>query len=89
MDILEDLWLGKIAPAQRPLQTNSPYHQLLHTSVQLETQLRSSMDMRQKEWLDAYSDSEIQMLNIAETEAFSLGFQMGIQLLLAALDKCQ
>ena len=87
MDILTELWQGKISPAELPLRPDGPYSQALHRSVEAERQLRGGLDPWQRELLKTISDAEIEMLNIAQTEAFAYGFRLGTQLLLAGLSK--
>ena len=89
MDILKELWLGQIAPAGRPLLPNSAYYKLQRKASEMESQLSSTLNPEQKSLLESCFDAEMQMQDIAEIEAFSLGFRLGVQLLLAATEKCQ
>ena len=87
MDILQDLWMGNIAPAERTLRRGTPYYEAQVRMTEIEQELRSGMDSEQKKLLEQYTNLEIEALDNAETEAFVWGFRLGAQILLAALEK--
>ena len=87
MNILSDLWMGNIAPAERTILPNSPYQKAMHQAAKLEAKLRSTLTPEQKHLQNAYADSITELLCLTETEAFTWGYRLGTQLLLAGLDR--
>ena len=86
MNILESLWMGNISPIERPIVPGSQYHQTLHRTIEAEEQLKSTAPPQQKKVLQIYSELEAELQGVAEYEAFSIGFRLGMQLLLAGLE---
>ena len=86
MEILEALWMGKISPIENPITPGGQYHQILSRTIEVEDNLRSIVTPYQQERLRIYFKLETEMRGIAECNAFSCGFRLGMQLLLAGMD---
>ena len=87
MDILSQLWSGQVSPIEQPLEKDGTFHISLCRAIEIADQLESSMNSQQKQLFAAYSDEKTTMLGIAQEEAFACGFRLGIQLLLAGMEK--
>ena len=86
MYILNDLWYGNVPFSERGLHRGSPGHKALHEATEAESNLLKLLNEEQKELLKVYDDAYSKMLGICECESFSIGFRVGVRLMLDALN---
>ena len=86
MYILNDLWYGNVPFSERGLHRGSPGHKALHEATEAESNLLKLLNEEQKELLKVYDDAYSKMLGICEYESFSIGFRVGVRLMLDALN---
>ena len=87
MDILEELWLGNIAPIERAYPQKPEHRQALARVEENRQLLQCALPENAQKILDAYGEAEIQVQDHAERAAFSQGFRLGAKLMLAMQDK--
>ena len=89
MNILEELWVGSIAPVEREIIPGSPYQKSMHKTTMLEAKLLNTLTPEQTLLQKEYADSITELLCLTEKEAFTWGYRLGTQLLLAGLEKAK
>jgi len=85
MTLLEDFWYGNLSPSERPLDKNSPSYLLQHRALDAEERLRKTFSKEQEALFFDYENAESAKASALEAEAFSIGFQLAVQLLLAGI----
>ena len=83
MDILEELWLGQIAPIEQAFPKTEEHRQARHQVEKCRQVLESMLPQEGQIVLASYGDAEIQMRDYSEREAFAQGFRLGARLMLA------
>ena len=82
-NIIEELWNGEINP-QDTLVDNNPHYKKLQ-QLQSRNELLESLSEDQKEKLEKYCDTTLEMNSASEREAFASGFRIALRLARAAL----
>ena len=85
MTLLEDFWYGNLAPADRPPDKNSPSYLLQRQALDAEERLMNTFSAEQKPLFFDYESAEAAKASALEAEAFSTGFRLAVQLLLAGM----
>jgi len=83
MDILEELWLGNIAPIEKAYPQKPEHRQALARVEENRQLLQRALPENAQKIPDAYGEAEIQVQDHAERAAFSQGFRLGAKLMLA------
>lgn len=73
-NIIEELWNGEINP-QDTLVDNNPHYKKLQ-QLQSRNELLESLSEDQKEKLEKYCDTTLEMNSVSEREAFASGFRI-------------
>ena len=81
--IIEELWNGEINP-QDTLVDNNPHYKKLQ-QLQSRNELLESLSEDQKEKLEKYCDTTLEMNSVSEREAFASGFRIALRLACVAL----
>ena len=81
MTILEDLWYGNINPHETFLIQNRQFKHLLSLMGKNRDKLSDTLTKQQKEILEKYDETVNEMHSLAEVEAFSCGFFIGVRLM--------
>ena len=84
-DILSELYLGNYRPFSRVYPPDSPYIQQSTRVSDLQDALRRTLPAEWRDKFLEYSRECEQLLALEGQEDFKLGFQLGVQLMLAAL----
>ncbi len=82
MTLLEDLWYGNIDPHERILTDSKRYEHLLSLMAKNRNELNETLTDRQSETLEKYDLTVNEMHSLAEVEAFSYGFRLGIRIMI-------
>lgn len=82
MTLLENLWYGNIDPHETILTTNKRYKHLLSLMGRNRDELSETLTDKQAEMLEKYDDAINEMHSVAEVEAFSYGFRLGVRLMI-------
>ena len=82
MTVLEDLWYGNITPHETILTDNKNYKSFLALMGKNRDDLSGTLTDSQKETLEKYDETIDEMHSIAEIEAFSCGFRLGVRLMI-------
>ena len=87
MTLLEDLWYGNLNPHGAILTENRQYKHLLSLMARNRDELSETLTDKQLETLEKYDEAMNEMHSLAEVEAFSYGFRIGVRLMIEALIK--
>ena len=82
MTVLEDLWYGNVNPHEAILTYNKKFRSLLALMGKNRDDLSGTLTDQQKETLEKYDETINEMHSIAEVEAFSYGFRLGVRLMI-------
>ena len=84
MTLLEDLWYGNVNPHEAILTENRRYKYLLSLMRRNRDELSQTLTDKQLETLEKYDEATNEMHSLADVEAFSFGFRLGIRLMIEA-----
>ena len=87
MTLLENLWYGNVDPHEAILTDSKRYKHLLSLMGRNRDELNETLTEKQSESLEKYDEAVNEMHSLAEVEAFSYGFRLGVQLMIEAKDK--
>ena len=87
MTLLENLWYGNVDPHEAILTDSKRYKNLLSLMARNRDELSETLTDKQSEALEKYDEAVNEMHFLAEVEAFSYGFRLGVQLMIEAKDK--
>jgi len=85
MTFLENLWYGNVDPHEAILTDSKQYKQLLSLMARNRDELNGTLTEKQSETLEKYDEALNEMHSLAEVEAFSYGFRIGVRLMIEAL----
>ena len=75
-NIIEELWNGEINPQDTLVDNNPHYKELQHLQSRNKTELLECLSEEQKEKLEKYCDTTLEMNSVSEREAFASGLTM-------------
>ena len=78
--IIEELYYGNIAPADRDVVKGGEYSKLLHLVTRNEEDLEGTLTQAQIETFQKYRDCVSELNDMNEVTAFTLGFKIGMSL---------
>ncbi len=81
MTTLEDLWYGNLNPHETFLIQSQHFKHLLSLMGKTRDKLNDTLTEQQKEILEKYDETVNEMHSLAEVEAFSCGFSLGVRLM--------
>ena len=84
-NIIKELWNGEINPQDTLVDNNPHYKKLQQVQARNKTELLESLSEDQKEKLEKYCDTTLEMNSASEREAFASGFRIVLRLACAAL----
>ena len=84
-NIIEELWNGEINPQDTLVDNNPHYKKLQQLQSRNKTELLESLSEDQKEKLEKYCNTTLEMNSASEREAFASGFRIALRLACAAL----
>ena len=86
MTVLEDLWYGNIDPHEAIPTGSKRYKHLLSLMARNRDDLNETLTDKQSETLEKYDAAVNEMHSLAEVEAFSYGYRLGVRLMIEATD---
>ena len=84
MTLLEDLWYGNLNPHEAILTENRRYKHLLSLMGRNRDEHAETLTDKQPETLEKYDEAMNELHSLAEVEAFSYGFRLGVRLMIEA-----
>ena len=81
MTVLENLWYGNVNPHEEILAENKRYKHLLSLMGRNRDELSETLTDKQLGSLEKYDEATNEMHSVAEVEAFSYGFRLGVRLM--------
>ena len=84
MDIIKELWYGNVAPFEPSTRGDKQLKELLMLTVRNKEELDGTLTEKQKEILKKFEENINAMHGIAERDAFSYDFRLGVQLMAEA-----
>ena len=79
-NIIKELWNGERGPQDTLVDNNPHYKELQHLQSRNKTELIESLSEEQKEKLEKYCDTTLEMNSVSEREAFASGFRIALRL---------
>ena len=84
MTLLEDLWYGNVNSHEAILTKNRRFKHLLSLMGRNRDELSETLTDKQQETLEKYDEAMNELHSLAEVEAFSYGFRLGVKLIIEA-----
>ena len=81
MNIIEELYMGKLIPAELPFKATNDYKQLLKEYDELYKEIKSSLPPDLEKKLLKLSDNQLSMSFETNKDAFYKGFTLGIKIM--------
>ena len=78
--MIDELWDGEISPQDTLISDNREYRELQHRQSQNKAELLEALSDEQKELLEKFCATEIELKGISEREAFTAGFKIAMRL---------
>ena len=79
-NLIEELRNDERGPQDTPVDNNPHYKELQPLQFSNETELLESLSEKQKEKLEKYCDTTLEMNSVSEREAFASGFRIALRL---------
>ena len=86
MNILEELWYGRINPSQRMQPDDKSAGELTEQIVEKEDELSALLSDEAKEILSQMTDQQLDLSTSNERKAFISGFRLGARIMLEVMD---
>ena len=84
MEITNELWYGNVSPFEQCTRGDKQLKELLSLMARNRDELEETLTEKQKETLEKFEENMNEMHGIAERDAFSYGFRLGVQLMAEA-----
>ena len=84
MKTIKELWYGNVAPFEQCTRRDKKLKELLKLVARNKEELDATLTDRQKEVLEKFEENMNEMHGIAERDAFSYGFSLGVHLMAEA-----
>ena len=81
MKTIDELWYGNIAPFEQCTRDDKRLKELLKLVARNREELDGTLTDKQKEILEKFEECMNEMHGVAERDAFSHGFRLGVQLM--------
>ena len=81
MDIIKELWYGNVSPFEQCTRGDRRLKELLSLMARNRDELGETLTEKQKETLEKFEDCINEMHSVAERDAFSYGFRLGVRLM--------
>ena len=81
MKTIDGLWYGNIAPFEQCTRDDKRLKELLKLVARNKEELDGTLTDKQKEALEKFEECMNEMHGVAERDAFSYGFRLGVQLM--------
>ena len=81
MKTIDELWYGNVAPFEQCTRGDKRLKELLKLVARNREELDGTLTDKQKEILEKFEENMNEMHGMAERDAFSHGFRLGVQLM--------
>ena len=81
MKTIDELWYGNVAPFEQCTRDDKRLKELLKLVARNREELDGTLTDKQKETLEKFEECMNDMHGVAERDAFSHGFRLGVQLM--------
>ena len=78
--MIDELWDGEISPQDTLISDNQEYRELQHRQSQNKAELLEALSDEQKELLEKFCATEIELNDISKRESFTSGFKIALRL---------
>lgn len=85
MTILENLYYGNIDPHEYCISNDSHFSKIIKRSNKLSEQLTDQLTEKQKSLFNDYCESQANLYETSEKEAFIRGFKLGLRFMAEAV----
>ena len=87
MNIIRELWYGNVSPFEQCTRGDMQLKELLKLVARTKEELDVSLTEKQKETLEKFEENMNEMHGIAELDAFTYGFKLGIRIMVESLSQ--
>ena len=87
MNILEELWYGRINPSQRTQPDDKSASELTEQIVEKEDELAPLLSDEANEILEQMREKQLDLSTANERKAFISGFRLGARIMLEVMDE--
>ena len=84
MKTIDELWYGNVSPLEQCTRGDKRLKELLKLVARNREDLDGTLTDKQKETLEKFEDCMNEMHSVAERDAFSFDFRLGVQLMAEA-----
>ena len=78
--MIDELWDGEISPQDTLISDNPEYRELQHQQSKNKAELLEALSDEQKELLEKFCATEIELNDISKRESFTSGFKIALRL---------
>lgn len=86
MKILEDLWYGNIDPHERSIKKGSKIERALTLIIKNDNAMQAMLSDTQKEQYKKLHDSQNELVDLLEREAFAEGFCLAVKIMIDVIN---
>ena len=86
MDVLDDLYYGRIDPHERDVNKDAEIREILSCVVRDEDRVSALLSDEGKDLLRRFSNSQSRLTNLMERDAFREGFRLAVKLMIAVMN---
>ena len=86
MKILEDLWYGNIDPHERSIKKGSQIERALTLIIKNDEAMQATLTEQQKEIFEKLYDSQNELTDLLEREAFAEGFCLAVKIMIEVIN---
>lgn len=86
MTTLENLYYGNIAPYEVRVVKGSEYEKVSKLAIRNDEALVATLTEQQKEIFQKFKESQMELLNLGERDAFIRGFSLGVKMIIEVIN---
>lgn len=86
MTTLENLYYGNIAPYEVRVASGSEYDKVYKLVIRHDETLIATLTDQQKETYQKFKESQMELLNLGERDAFIRGFSLGAKIMVEIMN---
>ena len=86
MDVLDDLYYGRIDPHERAVSEDAEIREILACVVRDEDRVSALLSDAGKDLLRRFSNTQSRLTDLMERDAFREGFRLAVKLMIAVMN---
>lgn len=89
MDVLDDLYYGRIDPHERDVNEDAEIREILSCVVRDEDRVSALLSDEGKDLLRRFSNTQSRLTDLMERDAFREGFRLAVKLMIAVMNTAE